>query len=225
MKMNNITLIGMPGAGKSTLGVVLAKILGYEFLDSDLLIQKEEKRRLYQIIDEEGEEGFKTIENRVNASIDTENTVIATGGSVVYCSEAMEHLKSIGKVVYLSLSLESLEKRLGNLKKRGVLLKEGQTLKSLYEERVPLYEKYADIVVDEEGKDLEASLQALLETLQTGLLSNCRSLLFAECVTMNEVNSNCKSEEGCRVIGEKLTIAFLAHGVRIIEVYYGTVCD
>ena len=165
MKMNNITLIGMPGAGKSTLGVVLAKILGYEFLDSDLLIQKEEKRRLYQIIDEEGEEGFKTIENRVNASIDTENTVIATGGSVVYCSEAMEHLKSIG-----SLSLESLEKRLGNLKKRGVLLKEGQTLKSLYEERVPLYEKYADIVVDEEGKDLEASLQALLETLQTGVI-------------------------------------------------------
>ena len=153
MKMNNITLIGMPGAGKSTLGVVLAKILGYEFLDSDLLIQKEEKRRLYQIIDEEGEEGFKTIENRVNASIDTENTVIATGGSVVYCSEAMEHLKSIGKVVYLSLSL-----------------KEGQTLKSLYEERVPLYEKYADIVVDEEGKDLEASLQALLETLQTGVI-------------------------------------------------------
>ena len=123
-----------------------------------------------KIIDEEGEDGFKAIENRVNASIDTENTVIATGGSVVYCSEAMEHLKSIGKVVYLSLSLESLEKRLGNLKKRGVLLKEGQTLKSLYEERVPLYEKYADIVVDEEGKDLEASLQALLETLQTGVI-------------------------------------------------------
>ena len=168
MKMNNITLIGMPGAGKSTLGVVLAKILGYEFLDSDLLIQKEEKRRLYQIIDEEGEEGFKTIENRVNASIDTENTVIATVGSVVYCSEAMEHLKSIGKVVYLSLSLESLEKRLGNLKKRGVLLKEGQTLKSLYEERVPLYEKYADIVVDEEGKDLEESLAAVLEIINTG---------------------------------------------------------
>ena len=89
---------------------------------------------------------------------------------MVYCSEAKEHLKSIGKVVYLSLSLESLEKRLGNLKKRGVLLKEGQTLKSLYEERVPLYEKYADIVVDEEGKDLEASLQALLETLQTGVI-------------------------------------------------------
>ena len=143
--MNNVTLIGMPGAGKSTLGVVLAKILGYEFLDSDLLIQKTEKRRLYEIIDQEGTEGFKAIENRVNASIQTDRTVIATGGSVVYCSEAMEHLKSIGKVVYLKISLESLAKRLGNLEKRGVLLKEGQTLKSLYEERTPLYEKYAEI--------------------------------------------------------------------------------
>ena len=166
--MNNVTLIGMPGAGKSTLGVVLAKILGYEFLDSDLLIQKTEKRRLYEIIDQEGTEGFKAIENRVNASIQTDRTVIATGGSVVYCSEAMEHLKSIGKVIYLKISLESLAKRLGNLEKRGVLLKEGQTLKSLYEERTPLYEKYADIVVDEEGKDLEASLQAVLETLNKG---------------------------------------------------------
>ena len=101
----------------------------------------------------------------MNASIETENTVIATGGSVVYCEEAMDHLKKIGKVVYLRLSLDSLAKRLGNLEKRGVLLKEGQTLKSLYEERVPLYERYADIVIDEEGKDLEASLQAVLETL------------------------------------------------------------
>ena len=163
--MNNITLIGMPGAGKSTLGVVLAKVLGYQFLDADLLIQKQEKRRLHQIISEEGIEGFKAIENRVNASIEAENTVIATGGSVVYCEEAMEHLKKIGKVVYLKLSLEALSRRLGNLKGRGVVLKEGQTLKSLYEERIPLYEKYADLVVDEEGKDLEASLQAVLEKL------------------------------------------------------------
>lgn len=163
--MNNIILIGMPGAGKSTLGVVLAKVLGYEFVDSDLLIQKQEKKRLHQIISQEGIEGFTLIENRVNASIETEETVIATGGSVVYCKEAMEHLKSIGTVVYLELSLESLSKRLGNLKGRGVLLKNGQSLKDLYEERVPLYEKYADIVVNEEGKDLEASLQAVLETL------------------------------------------------------------
>lgn len=165
MNNQNITLIGMPGVGKSTLGVVLAKVLGYQFLDADLLIQKQEKRRLYQIIEQEGIEGFQAIENRVNASIEAENTVIATGGSVVYCEEAMEHLKSIGKVVYLKLSLKPLSRRLGNLKGRGVLLKEGQTLKDLYEERIPLYEKYADIVVDEEGKDLEASLQLLLDKL------------------------------------------------------------
>ena len=165
--MNNVTLIGMPGVGKSTIGVVLAKILGYQFLDSDLLIQKEEKRRLSRIIEEEGVEGFMAIENRVNAAIDVSDTVIATGGSVVYCEEAMQHLKSVGKVVYLKLSLETLSKRLGNLKGRGVVLKDGQTLKDLYTERIPLYEKYADIVVDEEGKDWEASLQAVLEILET----------------------------------------------------------
>ena len=112
----NITLIGMPGVGKSTIGVVLAKVLGYQFLDSDLLIQKQEGRKLHQIISQEGNEGFKIIENRVNASIQAEETVIATGGSVIYCPEAMEHLKSIGTVVYLKLSLEPLSKRLGNLK-------------------------------------------------------------------------------------------------------------
>ena len=161
----NITLIGMPGVGKSTIGVVLAKVLGYQFLDSDLLIQKQEGRKLHQIISQEGNEGFKIIENRVKASIQAEETVIATGGSVIYCPEAMEHLKSIGTVVYLKLSLEPLSKRLGNLKGRGVLLKEGQTLEDLYRERTPLYEKYADIVIDEEGKDLEGCLQAVLEKL------------------------------------------------------------
>lgn len=164
--MNNITLIGMPGAGKSTLGVVLAKILGYQFLDSDLLIQKEEKRRLSEIIEKEGIEGFISIENRVNASIKAEETVIATGGSVVYCEDAMKHLKSIGKIVYLKLSFEAVSKRLGDLKGRGVVLKENQTLKDLYAERVPLYEKYADLVVDEEGKNLEESLQAVLDKLE-----------------------------------------------------------
>ena len=127
--MNNITLIGMPGVGKSTIGVVLAKVLGYQFLDSDLLIQKQENRRLWQIIEEEGYEGFQNVENRVNASIEAENTVIATGGSVVYCEEAMKHLKSVGTVVYLKLSLNSLAKRLGNLKGRGVLLRKGRLLR------------------------------------------------------------------------------------------------
>lgn len=168
-KTNNITLIGMPGAGKSTLGVVLAKVLGYEFLDSDLLIQKKEKRKLHRIIEEEGYEGFRQIENRVNASIETEETVIATGGSVIYCQEAMEHLKSISTVVYLRLPLEELSKRLGNLKGRGVLLKEGQTLESLYKERSPLYEQYADVIAEEEGKNLEESLQEVLHMLQGDL--------------------------------------------------------
>nr|WP_294677627.1 shikimate kinase [uncultured Blautia sp.] len=164
--MNNITLIGMPGAGKSTLGVVLAKVLGYQFIDADLIIQKEEKRKLSEIIAQDGPDGFMAIENRVNSSLKVENTVIATGGSVVYCEEAMRHLKSEGVVVYLKLSLDSLAARLGNLKCRGVLLKDGQTLADLYDERVPLYENYADIIVDEEEMDMEGCLQKLLETLK-----------------------------------------------------------
>ena len=114
--MNNVVLIGMPGVGKSTLGVVLAKELGYEFVDADLLIQKREKRLLKDIIAEEGVEGFLKIENDVNASIQTDKTVIATGGSVIYGAEAMEHLKEIGTVVYLKLDYETLDSRLGSLK-------------------------------------------------------------------------------------------------------------
>ena len=153
----------MPGAGKSSIGVVLAKVLGYQFIDSDLLIQKAEKRTLSKIIADEGTEGFKAIENRVNASIQVENTVIATGGSVVYCDEAMQHLKSEGVVVYLKISLELLSRRLGNLKGRGVVLKEGQTLASLYDERVPLYEKYADLIIDCNGKMLRDVVAEIAE--------------------------------------------------------------
>ncbi len=165
MEKNNIVLIGMPGVGKSTLGVVLAKELGFEFVDADLLIQKREKRLLKEIIAEEGVDGFLKIENEVNANIKADRTIIATGGSVIYGSQAMDHLKSIGRVVYLKLNYETLDGRLGSLKGRGVVLKEGQTLKSLYEERGPLYEKYADITIDEAGLDLEATLAALMEAL------------------------------------------------------------
>ena len=121
--MNNIILIGMPGVGKSTLGVVLAKVLGFQFIDADLLIQEQERKKLHQIIKEVGINGFMEIENQVNASIEAERSVIATGGSVVYCRQAMSHLKEIGTVVYLKVSLSTLEKRLGNLKRRGVILK------------------------------------------------------------------------------------------------------
>lgn len=166
MNKQNVVLIGMPGVGKSTVGVILAKVLGYEFVDSDLLIQKAEKRLLREIIAQEGQAGFLKIENRVNASIDMEKTVIATGGSVVYCTEAMEHLKKIGTVVYLKLDYEISKKRLGNLRCRGVVLRKGQTLKDLYDERTPLYEKYADIVVDEKNLNIEETLQKILEKLE-----------------------------------------------------------
>lgn len=163
--MKNIVLIGMPGVGKSTLGVVLAKELGFEFVDADLLIQKREKKLLKDIIAEKGVEGFLAIENDVNASIEAENTVISTGGSVIYGAEAMEHLKKIGTVVYLKLDYATLDSRLGSLKGRGVVLKKGQNLLDLYNERTPLYEKYADITIDEAGLDLEATLEAVLAGL------------------------------------------------------------
>ena len=163
--MNNIVLIGMPGVGKSTVGVILAKELGYQFVDADLLIQKQENRLLKEIIASEGVDGFIAIENQVNASIRAERTVIATGGSVVYGKEAMEHLKKIATVIYLKLSYQSLRKRLGNLKNRGVVLRNGQTLKDLYEERVALYEQYADVIIDEENKGIEETLQCIVDAL------------------------------------------------------------
>ena len=163
--MNNIVLIGMPGVGKSTVGVILAKELGYQFVDADLLIQKQENRLLKEIIASEGVDGFIAIENQVNASIQAERTVIATGGSVVYGKEAMEHLKKIATVIYLKLSYQSLRKRLGNLKNRGVVLRNGQTLKDLYEERVALYEQYADVIIDEENKGIEETLQCIVDAL------------------------------------------------------------
>ena len=166
MQKKNIVLIGMPGVGKSTIGVIAAKQLGYQFVDADLLIQQQEDRLLHEIISQEGIEGFLEIENRVNASIETEGAVIATGGSVVYGREAMEHLKEIGVVVYLKLPYSHLKRRLCNLKDRGVVLREGQTLRDLYEERTLLYEKYADLVVEEEGLDIEETRELLEKKLR-----------------------------------------------------------
>ena len=150
----NIVLIGMPGAGKSTVGVVLAKVVGHRFVDSDLVIQETYGKLLHELITEHGLEGFLEIENQVNAELNSQKSVIATGGSVIYGKEAMEHLKEIGLVVYLKLSLESIADRLGDLQQRGVALKEGWGLKELYEERVPLYEKYADFIIDCENKSI-----------------------------------------------------------------------
>ena len=150
----NIVLIGMPGAGKSTVGVVLAKVVGHKFVDSDLVIQETYGKLLHELITEHGLNGFLEIENQVNAGLDMTKSIIATGGSVIYGKEAMEHLKEIGLVVYLKLSLESIADRLGDLQQRGVALKEGWGLKELYEERVPLYEKYADLTIDCEEKSI-----------------------------------------------------------------------
>lgn len=160
--MSNIVLIGMPGAGKSTVGVILAKVLGYHFIDSDLLIQEQEKCLLKDIIERKGLEGLIAIEEEVNASICTDNAVIATGGSVIYGAKAMEHLREIGTVVYLRLSLRTIKNRLGNIRQRGVVLRKGQTLEDLYEERCPLYEKYAHISLDGEGLGMEELMEKVV---------------------------------------------------------------
>lgn len=157
----------MPGAGKSTVGVVLAKKLGYVFMDSDLVIQSQEGKLLHEIISEKGVEGFWKVEEQINAAIDTDRTVIATGGSVVYGPRAMEHLHDIGMVVYLKLSLKAIADRLGDLNERGVTLKEGQDLQGLYEERVPLYEKYADVTIDCENLQIREVVDAVSRRLET----------------------------------------------------------
>ena len=166
MNKNNIVLIGMPGVGKSTIGVILAKVLGYQFLDADLLIQEQEGKLLKDIIEEVGTEGFIEVENRVNANIDCTKTVIATGGSVIYGQEAMVHLKEIGTVVYLEVPFSTLEQRLSDIKGRGVVLKEGQTLYDLFMERTPFYEKYADLRISEEGFGVEETVDLLVSKLQ-----------------------------------------------------------
>ena len=166
MNRDNIILIGMPGVGKSTIGVVLAIVLGYQFVDADLLIQEAEGKLLSELIEENGTDGFIEIENRVNSQIQTHRSVIATGGSVIYGKEAMEHLKSIGTVVYLKQNLRVLQRRLRNLKGRGVVLKEGQTLADLYKERTVLYEKYADITVDQYKQTIQQTLKAVQEALK-----------------------------------------------------------
>ena len=155
----------MPGVGKSSIGVILAKELGCRFTDADLVIQEREGRLLKEIIAAEGIDGFLNAESEALLSIKEDGAVIATGGSAVYSDEAMRHLKETGTVVYLRLPYEDLRKRLGNLRNRGVVLREGQSLKDLFEERTPLYEKYADAVVDEKGLNHEETLAALLRVL------------------------------------------------------------
>jgi shikimate kinase len=161
---NNIVLIGMPGVGKSSAGVIAAKILGYKFVDTDIVIQHEENSLLKDIIESRGIDGFIETENRIVSGINADKSVIATGGSVVYGEEAMKHLSEIGVIVYLKLDSDKLRERLGNIKNRGVVIREGQTLDDLFKERIPLYEKYADIVIDENGCGIEKTVNHIVES-------------------------------------------------------------
>lgn len=163
--VDNIVLIGMPGVGKSTIGVILARVLGYNFIDTDILIQEKTGKLLSQIIQESGINEFINIENNVNKELSVEKSVIATGGSVVYGKEAMEHLKSIGKIIYLKQDFERINERVSNINGRGVVLRDNQTFLDLYNERTPLYEKYADIVLDEEDLSIEDTLRKLIYEL------------------------------------------------------------
>ena len=162
---SNLIFIGMPAVGKSTVGVVVAKRLGMQFVDTDLLIQEQEKKLLREIIEEVGEEGFLKIENQVNKSVNVKNSVISPGGSVIYCEEAMQHFKDIGIVLYLQASYQTIKRSKRNPKKRGVVLREGQTLRSLYNERVKYFEKYADIVVCEDRCRIEETIENVLDKI------------------------------------------------------------
>ena len=166
MKKSNIVMIGMPGSGKSTLGLALAEQIGYTFVDVDRVIEAETGKLLKEIIAEQGDDGFLKVEEEINTSLQAERTVFAPGGSVIYGPKAMEHLKDIATIVYLKVPFEELEKRLGNLQERGVVLKDGMTLRDLYNERLPYYDRYAEVIMDETGKDFEQTVTALKEIFE-----------------------------------------------------------
>lgn len=161
--MTNIVLIGMPGAGKSTVGVILAKTLKKKFVDTDLLIQEKTGRHLQEILDADGPAVFRKIEEETVLSHTFENTVIATGGSVVLGEKAMEHLKRGSVVVYLKVPFPEIERRIRNITTRGIVLEKGESLRTIYDQRVPMYERFADITVNCSGHDFERVVKTILE--------------------------------------------------------------
>ena len=161
----NVILIGMPGVGKSTVGVLLAKALGYSFVDTDLIIQSTTGMKLSELIAEKGNASFSVTENAVLESLDVDNTVIATGGSAVLCEKGMKKLAKSGKTVYLTLPPEALEKRLTDITTRGVVMRKGETVADLAYERAPYYEKYADVTIAENG-GVEDTVKAVLDALE-----------------------------------------------------------
>jgi len=164
--MANVVLIGMPGCGKSTVGVLLAKALMMDFVDTDLIMQKQFGKPLQQLVDELGTEGFSRAEEACICSLQFENTVIATGGSVALEEKAMEHLRKNALVVFIHLSYESIEKRLRNIKTRGIAMKKGQTLRDLYDYRQPFYHRWGQIVVEADGQDIEQTVEMLVRRLK-----------------------------------------------------------
>ncbi|MCI6647330.1 MAG: shikimate kinase [Oscillospiraceae bacterium] len=167
--MKNIVLIGMPGAGKSTVGVVLAKAMHMRFLDTDLSVQERMGECLQDTINREGKEGFLKIENEVLSTIHVKNTVIATGGSVVYGKEAMAAMEDGGVLVYLQYTYPTIESRLTNLDVRGVAMGPGETLRQVYDDRIPRYEAAADVTIPCEGKEVDDIVAAIMEKTK-GLL-------------------------------------------------------
>lgn len=165
---DNIVLIGMPGAGKSTLGIVLAKILNYDFLDADLIIQNRCDKTLQKLIDACGPEGFIEVENEILKSLSASRTIISTGGSAVYSAEAMAHLSSLGRIVYLQVSYDEMKERLHDLHERGVVLRNGigMSLRDMYDERKPLYEKYADITINVDDLSIPAAARRVAGAIQ-----------------------------------------------------------
>jgi len=161
--MNNIILVGMPSCGKSTVGVVLAKTMNKGFVDTDILIQQREGRTLQDIINTCGNDYFHQVEEAVLLDFDGQNYVVATGGSAIYFDRAMDKFKETGKIVYLKVSLDTVLKRLNNIKTRGVTLAKGQTLGDLYHQRVPLYEKHADVIIEADGMSVEQVVERIIE--------------------------------------------------------------
>lgn len=163
--MDNIILIGMPGSGKSTVGVLLAKALGFDFIDTDLTLQQREGALLQNIINERGTQTFLDLEQAAICSVVCTNSVISPGGSCICRELSMAHLKKQGRIVYLRLPLEEVEARLNNISTRGIAMEPGQTLKDLYDHRAPLYERWADVTVDCAGQSLEETVAAVLRAL------------------------------------------------------------
>ncbi|MBN2222912.1 MAG: shikimate kinase [Vallitaleaceae bacterium] len=163
--MKNIILIGMSGAGKSTLGVLLAKILNKGFVDTDLLLQQQESKLLQEIIQEKGVQGFKAIEEQMLLSFQVQNSVVSTGGSVIYSEKGMRKLQESGIILYLDVAYNEIEKRISNLFQRGIVMEEGQTLQQLYEERKVLYEKFADKTIIINSETIEETVARICERL------------------------------------------------------------